>query len=76
MAITVVIYINKDPIIVTSAQNKIEQNEHGETKYITQDEHIIWHNREKRAIPLAIKMLELELKCKYDDLTEKILTDI
>lgn len=64
MAITVMILINQDPIVVCQARNMSEKNEHGETKYLTSDNEVIWHRREDRAVPLAIKMLQKEIKWK------------
>ena len=56
--ITVQILINDQVIFVRSARNQSEINESGETKYIVDDNKVIWHKRKDGAKELAKKMLD------------------
>lgn len=57
--ITVSILINGQPIFTRSARNQDnEQDENGETKYITDAGDVIWHDRKNGAIVLAKVMLD------------------
>lgn len=56
--ISVVILINGNPIMARSAVNKMERNESGETKYVTDCGKTLWHHRDAGAVPLAHKMLD------------------
>lgn len=56
--ITVSILINGQPIFTRSARNQDdEQNENGETKYVTDANDVIWHDRRNGAVELAKAML-------------------
>jgi len=66
--ITVAILINGQPIVARNAVNKIERNELGETKYLTDSGDIIWHKRTDGAVTLAKKLLDL---IKNDEQTER-----
>ena len=57
--ITVAIFINNEPIVLSSAVNKIETNDKGQTKYLTKTGKVVWHKRELGAIPLAKKLLDI-----------------
>lgn len=57
--ITVSILINGQPLFTRSARNQDdEQNEKLETKYVTDANDVIWHDRNNGAIELAKKMLD------------------
>ncbi len=56
--ITVVIYINDQPIIVRGARNTMERTSKGETIYDCDDGRKILHVREDGAVKLAVKMLK------------------
>ena len=55
--ITVSISINGDPIFARSARNQ-SVIENGKTKYVTDANDVIWHDRDNGAIELAKKMLD------------------
>lgn len=57
--LTVAILINGNPIVAKNAVNKMEKNERGETKYLTDSGEIIWHDGNDGAIVLAKKLLDL-----------------
>lgn len=56
--ITVAILINGQPIVAKNAVNQAEENEHGETKYLTDAGEVIWHKRSDGARVLAKKLLD------------------
>jgi hypothetical protein len=57
--ITVAILINGNPIVARNAVNKVETNDKGETKYLTDSGEVVWHKREDGAVKLAHKLLDL-----------------
>ena len=57
--ITVAILINGQPIYTRSARNLDRINEMGEHIYKVDDGNTVKHRRDKGAVKLAIKMLEL-----------------
>ena len=57
--ITVAILINGQPIVARNAVNKIERNDKGETKYLTDSGEVVWHHRKDGAVVLAHKLLDL-----------------
>lgn len=57
--ITVAILINGNPLVARNAINQKEQNEKGETKYLTDSGEIVWHKRDAGAVALAHKLLSL-----------------
>jgi len=56
--ITVAILINGQPIMARSATNKSDENDKGETRYLVDDGSVVWHDPEKGAVALAIKLLK------------------
>lgn len=57
--ITVAILINGNPIVARNAVNQSEENERGETKYLTDSGEVVWHRYEDGAVALAHKLLDL-----------------
>ena len=56
--ITVAILINGQPIMARSAVNQKEENEKGETKYLTDAGDVVWHERGDGAVELCHKLLD------------------
>lgn len=56
--ITAAILINGQPIMARSATRQEERNAKGEVRYLVDDGSSIWHDPEKGAVPLAIKLLK------------------
>lgn len=57
--ITVAILINGKPIVARNAVNKMETNDKGETKYLTDCGTIVWHDPTEGAVVLSKKLLNL-----------------
>lgn len=56
--ISVSISINGEPIFARSARNQLITNEKNQTKYVTDADDVIWHERDAGAIELAKLMLD------------------
>lgn len=62
--ITVCIVINGTPIYTRSARNLSKKDKEGRTKYAIDTGDTVWHERDKGAIELAIKMLRTVMELK------------
>ena len=56
--ITVGIYINGGLLVGKNAINTGKVNKKGESKYITDGGHVVWHKREDGAVSLSKKILD------------------
>lgn len=55
---TVAILVNGQPILARSAVNQTERNDKGETRYLLDSGHEVWHRRDDGAIALARKLID------------------